>query len=146
MTKRRIVAIVVAVVLGTVCLVGIRLGMNPKFQAWVFVARYGDYIEEKYENHIIITDGVPCVSATYFGPDYRHEMIEYTLSGFGIAPSSTYYGCYYSPDDLPMAYAQMNYHLVKQSEGYWTWEEKDGDNHGSVAKIRDGWYYYSVSF
>ncbi|MCD8107702.1 MAG: hypothetical protein LUE20_07050 [Oscillospiraceae bacterium] len=147
MNKKQIAAIMVAVVLGTVCLVGIRLGINPKFQAWVFVQRYGDYIEEKYYDGIIVSkDNVSCLSMTYYGSKYRHPMIEFDLCGFGIAPSSTYYGCFFSPDDVPLVYGQMNYTLVKQSEGYWTWQEENGDNHGSVAKIRDRWYYFSVSF
>ena len=147
MTKRKIVTIVVAVVLAALCLAAVKLWFTPKFRATLFVMRYGDYVEEKYENRILISkENVNCISMTYYGSKYRHPMIEFDLCGFGIAPSSTYYGCFYSPDDVPLVYGQMNYTLVKQSEGYWTWAEKDGDNHGSVAKIKDCWYYFSASF
>ncbi|MCC8196737.1 MAG: hypothetical protein LIO49_08105 [Ruminococcus sp.] len=142
MTRKRIVAIIVAVVLAAICLSVVRVWFTPKARAAIFVAMYGDYIEEQYAKGIAVVDGVLCRQATFYGRTYRYQMIEYDFYAFG----DTYYGCYYSPDDKPMSYAQTNYHLVKQSEGYWTWEEKGGDNHGEVAKIRDGWYYYSVSF
>ncbi|HBA50466.1 MAG TPA: hypothetical protein DCZ91_22245 [Lachnospiraceae bacterium] len=54
-----------------------------------------------------------------------HDIVEFSSGGFGIVPSSTYYGFYYSPEDVPVATAFfMNcdgYSLVSEEkdEGAW---------------------------
>lgn len=80
----------------------------------------------------------------------EHSIVEFYYNGFGIAPSSTYYGFYYSPDDVPVATAFfMNYEgykLTDEKSGEWVWEEAGGDNGCQVVKIRDNWYYYKAWF
>lgn len=55
----------------------------------------------------------------------EHDIVEFSSGGFGIVPSSTYYGFYYSPEDVPVATAFfMNcdgYSLVSEEkdEGAW---------------------------
>lgn len=34
----------------------------------------------------------------------EHVIIDFYVTGFGLAPSSTYYGFYYSPEDVPEIY------------------------------------------
>ncbi len=87
MTKRRIVAIVVAVVLAAICLSAVKIWFTPKARAAIFVAMYGDYIEEQYEKGIAVVDGVLCRQATFYGRTYRYQMIEYDFYAFG----DTYY-------------------------------------------------------
>ena len=71
----------------------------------------------------------------------EHPMYEFTLSVWG----DTYYGCYYSPDDVPLSFQNCNIALIGDGKGGWTWSA-EGDNHGRTKKIFDKWYYFEASF
>lgn len=75
----------------------------------------------------------------------EHVLIDFYVTGFGLAPSSVYYGFYYSPEDLPMTYMDTAAELKECEPGVWKWQG-GGDNKGIVKKIADGWYYYEASF
>lgn len=74
-----------------------------------------------------------------------HAMVDFYVTGFGLAPSSTYYGFFYSPDDVPLAIWNIDVELTEYAEDEWKWTEY-GDNRGVTKKIVDGWYYYEASF
>ena len=74
-----------------------------------------------------------------------HMMVDFYVTGFGIAPSSTYYGFYYSPDDVPLAYPNADAALTQYERNSWEWSA-NGDNRGVTKKIADCWYYYEASF
>lgn len=98
------------------------------------------YLEEgtvnKANNDTVDVDGI-------FGDTNR--IVQFHYSGFGIAPSSTYYGFYYSPSDVPVPYCNEDYELTMDVDGGWTWNG-DGDNGGKIKKISDNWYYYEAWF
>ena len=71
----------------------------------------------------------------------EHPMYEFTLSVWG----DTYYGCYYSPDDVPLSFQNCNIALIGDRNGGWTWSA-EGDNHGITRKIADKWYYFEAAF
>lgn len=75
----------------------------------------------------------------------EHRSVNFFVTGFGLAPSSVYYGFYYSPEDLPMMHMDEMAKLTEQEENVWTWQGV-GDNDGVIKKITDGWYYYEASF
>ena len=68
-------------------------------------------------------------------------MLQITL----IARGDTYYGCYYSPDDVPLAFQNSDVPLVQNGHERWEWEA-EGDNHGSTERISEKWFYFEASF
>lgn len=72
-------------------------------------------------------------------------MVEFQTSAFGLVPSSTYSGFYYSPEDVPMGYQSVQVEFVESGDG-WLWEEPERDNRQYTEKIEDHWYWYEVSF
>lgn len=75
----------------------------------------------------------------------EYVIVDFFVTGFGLVPSSTYYGFYYLPEDLPLMYMDGMAKLTKYEEGAWEWQGA-GDNGGIIKKITDGWYYYEASF
>ena len=74
----------------------------------------------------------------------EHAMIEFFVKGRGIAPASVYYGFYYSPDGVPLAFQNAKNGLVPSGNG-WEWKA-GGDNRGYTEQISGNWYYYEASF
>ncbi len=97
-----------------------------KYHGWkaicypVFREGPGQYLAENYD----LTGGDP-----YY--------IQFGRFGFGIAPSSSYAGMFYSPDDSPEGYLRNFYP-----------PDTDvlSDNEALVEKICDNWYYYLESY
>ena len=75
----------------------------------------------------------------------EHVVVDFFVTGFGMAPSSTYYGFYYSPEDLPQVHMDEMAKLTEYEADAWKWHGV-GDNKGVVKKIADCWYYYEASF
>lgn len=75
----------------------------------------------------------------------EHTVVDFFVSGFGIVPASTYYGFYYSPEDLALPYLEEGAVLTEFEENAWSWQGS-GDNRGVTKKIADCWYYYEASF
>ena len=80
-----------------------------------------------------------------------HPMVQFYSFGFGLVPSSTYYGFYYSPDDVPLPYhnADDHYGVVTNSESDdpdMTRYQGEGDNGGQTTRIIPCWYYYEAWF
>ena len=73
----------------------------------------------------------------------EHPMYAFTL-GHGIGDRQ-YWGVYYSPDDVPLPFQNMDVPLCADGDGAWTWTEV-GDNHGRTEKITDRWYYFEAAF
>ena len=91
--------------------------------------------------------GVPADDAVLFGYKYvntwegEHSMVEFLITTRG----DTYYGCYYSPDDVPLAFQNTAAELTLCGHDSWKWSA-DGDNAGKTMKIMDHWYYFEASF
>ena len=73
------------------------------------------------------------------------KMVEFLCGGFGLAPSSSYTGFYYSPSDVPLGFQGEVMSLVKTDTG-WSYEQVNGDNQYETEKIVDRWYYFHMSF
>ena len=112
---------------------------NPKNCAKQFVKMYGEDIESALHSG----DGIPghLGELTFNTWEGVHDMLEFVLTAKG----NTYYGCYYSYDDVPLAFQNMEVELIQNGHDYWEWRGK-GDNHGSTLKISDYWYYFEASF
>lgn len=70
----------------------------------------------------------------------EHDMAEYIVTVLG----DTYYGFYYSPDDVPLAFQNTQVLLAPFEEG-WIWTA-EGDNHGTTRRITEKWFYFEASF
>lgn len=142
MKKRKWIWILLAVLIaGTLIL------NTPRVRAELFVRLYHQQIEEGLR----INAGVPANDAVLFGYQYvntwegEHEMVEFLLSGFGLGSATSYYGCYYSPDDVPLTFQNGNERLTQCGHDSWKWSGR-GDNQGRTVKIMDNWYYFEASF
>ena len=71
-----------------------------------------------------------------------HPIGEFCF-GPSILHGRQYYGCYYSPDDVPRGFQNVEVTLVPDGENRWTWRA-EGDNHGMTKKISDKWYYFEA--
>ena len=81
--------------------------------------------------------------------DVIHEdgVVEFRTGGWGLAPSSTYKGFYYSADNTHRVYSIADGNKaaleIDGDTAVWT----DGtDNHGSSIRITDNWFWYEASF
>ena len=72
--------------------------------------------------------------------DGEHDMVEYTVTAAG----DTYYGFYYSPDDVPLACQNTEVPLTEAEKG-WAWRA-EGDNHGYTYQLKENWFYFEASF
>lgn len=77
--------------------------------------------------------------------DAEHPIIEFYVKGFGLVPSSTYIGFYYSVDGVPMPCFSVNETLVEKGDA-WEWKQPDGDNHGETKHMEGKWYTYKASY
>ena len=72
----------------------------------------------------------------------EHEMVEFILFTWG----NTYYGCYYSEDDVPLPFQNgEGIRLNKTADNSWQWHSQ-GDNKGITRRIKEKWYYFEASF
>ena len=112
---------------------------NPFLRVKIFIYLHHEQIEEPLTDH----NGVPVIwnvksVNTWEG---AHDMTEFILFSVG----TTYYGCYYSWDDVPLAFQNTDVDLVQTGHAYWKWQG-EGDNRGATQKILDHWYYFEASF
>lgn len=112
---------------------------NPELRVRRFVAAYGEEIEAS----MAAGHGISAlINAKSFNTwEGEHRMTEFILFTWG----DTYYGCYYSPDDVPLAFQNTDVELSQDGHNYWEWQA-EGDNHGATEKIRERWYYFEASF
>lgn len=140
--KKRLPGIVLGIFLAAVLITT----SIPKVRTTLFVKLYHDDIEQS----LIQGMGVPADDAVLFGYKYvntwekEHSMTEFLISASGFGSETTYYGCYYSYDDVPLAFQNLDTLLVQDGNS-WTWAG-EGDNCGITTKIMDHWYYFEASF
>ena len=82
------------------------------------------------------------VDAVYAG---EYPMVQFYYSGSGLAPSTTYYGFYYSSDDVPAAFQNVEVELTPTASDEWTWDDGT-DNGGWTKRIAEHWFYYEAWF
>ena len=77
----------------------------------------------------------------------KDGMVEFHTEGWGLSPSSTYKGFYYSSDDTHKQFSAANEDAVSMEidgdNALWT----DGtDNHGISIRIMKNWFWFEASF
>ena len=136
MKKRRILVITLVVAFVVITAV---LAANPEYRVKRFVAKHGEDIEDSLQNGLGISSSI---RVKYFNTwEGEHDMTEFILFTRG----DTYYGCYYSPDDVPLAFQNTEVELTQGETGYWIWQG-EGDNQGETYRIEENWYYFKATF
>ncbi len=74
-----------------------------------------------------------------------HHIVQFSAEPIGFTKSGTFYGYYYSPDDMPVPFNNLDTELVEISENVWEWDIF-GTNYGKTVKITEGWYYFDATF
>lgn len=137
-TKKVITVLACALILFVACFTS-----SPKLRVRMFVNLYHELIEEGLADG----NGVPADDAVFLGYkavnswDGSYPMTEFIV----FCRGDTYYGCYYSPDDVPLAFQNTDVELKQKKQETWEWNA-EGDNKGSTSKIMDKWYFFKASF
>ena len=76
---------------------------------------------------------------------FPETVAAFYMGGFGLAPSSVYYGFYYSPEDIPVGTGEGQLVKAEEDSACWSWQGY-GDNGGEIRKIKPHWYYYKCWF
>ena len=77
----------------------------------------------------------------------EEQMVEFHTGGFGLAPSSTYKGFYYSADNVHKVFSVADKSLATMDVDGNLASWSDGtDNHGTSMRITDHWFWYEASF
>lgn len=75
----------------------------------------------------------------------EHPIVQFYTGGWGLAPSTAYWGFYYSERGLPAAYQNVDLELTPVSENEWTWSDGT-DNGGVTRRIDEHWFSYRAWF
>ncbi len=139
MKKKRTIIITVAIIL---LLAVVSIFCIPKIRVSLFVHSYHELIEEALaDGH-----GVPADDAVFFGYDAvnswegNYSMTEFVIMTFG----DKIYGCYYSPDDEPLAFQNVDVKLSQDGHSYWEWKVNDS-KFGSTSQIMEQWYFFEAT-
>ena len=133
----------IVVIVGIFVLTVVSIYSIPKLRVSLFVNIYHELIEEG----LTAGHGVPADDAVLLGYkavnswDSSHPMTEFVIISWG----NTYYGCYYSPDNVPLAFQNTDVELTQNGHNDWEWSA-EGDNRGETSKIVDCWYFFKASF
>ena len=95
-----------------------------------FVLRNEEELTEFTKNYLAVT---------------KEDVVAFYMGGFGLAPSSVYYGFYYSPEDIPVGTGEGQLVKAEGDNAGWSWQGY-GDNGGEIRKIKPHWYYYKCWF
>ena len=72
-------------------------------------------------------------------------MVEFRTGGWGLVPSSTYEGFYYSREDVHLPFQGNTDLTMEPREGYAIWDDGYG-NWGKSWKLFENWYWYQAYF
>ncbi len=114
----------------------------PQIRVRLFAHGYHEQIEE----NIAENQGVPASDAVIGGYKYVNTwsddpwMTEFVLLQYG----KTYYGCYYSPEDVPFSFQNITDNLIEDGKNRWEWQEDESE--GYTSKMFDNWYYFKATY
>lgn len=112
---------------------------RPERRAERFIERNGAQLAALVDTQQPLPEMQDVVSSSEWNGE--HSMYEWILSTWG----NTYYGCYYSPDDVPLPFQNSGVALIEDGKGCWRWKA-EGDNQGMTKKLEAQWYYFKASF
>lgn len=114
----------------------------PQLRVRLFAYEYHEQIEKGIAAEL----GVPGDDSVIGGYKYVNTwsddpwMTEFVLLKYGVC----YYGCYYSPEDVPFSFQNITDNLTQEGPNRWEWEK---DSHsGYTEKLFDNWYYFKAIY
>lgn len=136
-------AIVFATALLLICLLGQDLIAKTYVMAFhEHLERYAEELLDKAEDSEDILHGtygfweVTCYT--------ENEMVEFSVGGKGLVFNSTYWGFYYSQDNMHKVFQGADIPLnINKDLADWYGE---GDNWGKSIRMLDKWFWYEASF
>jgi len=108
---------------------------------------YAIILEDVKENDFTDTRKIKGIKEVYSDTD----VIDVYCGGTGIGSATSYYGFYYSVDDLPKdawcgsKFGRALDELIPDGKGFAIKNSND-DNYYYTEKIRDNFYYYEAHF
>lgn len=114
----------------------------PQLRVRLFAYTYHEQIEEG----IAENQGVPGDNAVIGGYKYVNtwsddpQMTEFVLLKYG----KTYYGCYYSPENVPFSFQNITDNLTQKGHNRWEWLKNESE--GYTTKLFDNWYYFKATY
>lgn len=145
MKKRNKIVIVATLIFLTICVV--KFISNPEQRIKNFINQNNEELEtiaKSYLNSDITIKSYKGVEVEQVFKG-KNDIVQFYYGGVGIVPASKYYGFYYSPDDEPVAYQNVNCKLTSISDDEWEWSDGT-DNGGRTKRIMKNWYYYEAWF
>ena len=142
MKKKKAIKIVVASLVCILIVSAICISTIPKLRTTLFVNLYHELIEDG----LAAGNGVPADDTVFLGYDVvntwegEHSMTEFVIMSKG----DTHYGCYYSPDDVPLAFQNIDTELTQDGHAYWEWDMEE--KQGATSKIIDHWYFFEATY
>ena len=131
-----------AAVLLPAVVLGLSLYLAPETRAERYVAAHRETLQADMDAFFLrgkpLRYDAPLPAVNHWPGE--HPMVEYLLPA--LRPG--YYGFYYSPDDVPLAFQNTAVSLEETAEG-WTWRA-EGDNHGFTRRLSPCWYYFEAHF
>lgn len=119
---------------------------DPQLRVERFVMHHGEELAQAYS-----PDGtagpIPAdIGIVYANPWKNPQTGEYDMLEFILfARGNTYYGCYYSPNDVPLGFQNVPVELKQDDQDRWIWTG-EGDNNGVTIRIAENWYYFEAEF
>ena len=75
----------------------------------------------------------------------HYGCVDFNMGGFGLVPSTIYWGVIYAAEDTPVGWGGLDVNYVRDGEG-WYWQEENSDNACYVIKLDSHWYLYEMRF
>lgn len=101
-------------------------------------------IIKKYFDRNTIVDGISA---------YSNDIFEFSCGATGFLDIGTYYGFYYSRNDIPSNLGFSSLIILKEIEpGIFEWHDEKGKSKQSkghsfyTEKIKDNWWYYEMIY
>lgn len=138
--KKKAILLAVILLIAAALTICITCANAPEYRAAQFVRNNG----ADFSALVALGQPIPETFAQTPCDIWSGEHISYEFRlGTGVGERQ-YWGVYYSPDAVPLAFQNADVALSAIDEAAWTWS--DGNNHGTTKKITDQWYYFEASF
>ena len=98
-------------------------------------------LEQRQESGASVPPGVSDIDLH----ETQSGCVDFYMGGFGIAPSSAFWGVICTAEDSPIGWGGLDVEYMWDGEG-WYWQEESSDNHSYVTKLDDHWYLYQMWF